>query len=195
MDEHMSLDAAMAAGDLQISEVFARERARLAAFIRKRVRDVADVDDILQDVFYELVEAEHAMRPIERVAGWLYRVARNRITDRFRARRREPLATAVAEDALRADPELSLADWLPAADTPETAYAQDVLLEELDAALDELPAAQREAFVAHELEGVSFKELADRTGVGVNTLLSRKRYAVLHLRRRLEEIYQEFNEP
>jgi RNA polymerase sigma factor (sigma-70 family) len=195
MDEHMSLDAAMAAGDLQISEVFARERARLAAFIRKRVRDVADVDDILQDVFYELVEAEHAMRPIERVAGWLYRVARNRITDRFRARRTEPLATAVAEDALRADSELSLADWLPAADTPETAYAQDVLLEELDAALDELPAAQREVFVAHELEGVSFKELADRTGVGVNTLLSRKRYAVLHLRRRLEEIYQEFNEP
>jgi RNA polymerase sigma factor (sigma-70 family) len=195
MNEHLSLDVAMADGRRGIADVFARERQRLAAFIRKRVRDVADVDDIVQDVFYELVAAGHAMRPIERVVGWLYRVARNRITDGFRARRMQPLESVVPEDALRADPELSLADLLPAADTPERAYAQNVLLEELDAALDELPAAQREVFVAHELEGVSFKELAERTGVGVNTLLSRKRYAVLHLRHRLEEIYQEFNEP
>ncbi len=178
----------MADGSRGIAEAFARERARLKAFIRKRVRDLADVDDILQDVFYELVAAERAMQPIQRVAAWLYRVARNRITDRFRAdRRSEPL-----EEVLHDEP--SFMELLPADDTPEAAYARAVLLEELDAALDELPAEQREVFVAHELEGVSFKDLADRTGVGVNTLLSRKRYAVLHLRRRLHAIYEEFKQ-
>jgi RNA polymerase sigma factor (sigma-70 family) len=195
MDESLKLNAAMAEGNRSISEVFARERGRLKAFIRQRVRDIADVDDILQDVFYELVEAETAMRPIQQVVGWLYRVARNRITDRFRALRRvqrlEPMPDADVPDG---EPEPSLADLLPSGDTPEAAYARGLLLEELDAALDELPVEQRDVFVAHELEGSSFKDLAARTGVGVNTLLSRKHYAVLHLRRRLQAIYEEFVE-
>lgn len=186
----------MAEGNRSISDAFARESARLKAFIRRRVRDVADVDDVLQDVFSELVEAERATQPIERVAAWLYRVARNRITDRFRvARRTQPLESPSAEPALDAGGEPSLLDLLPAGDTPEAAYARDVLLEELDVALDELPEDQRDVFVAHELEGVSFRDLAERTGVPVNTLLSRKRYAVLHLRRRLQSIYEEFTEP
>ena len=185
----------MAEGGRGIAEAFAREGARLKAFIRKRVRDVADVEDILQDVFYELVEAERAMQPIERVAAWLYRVARNRITDRFRVSgRTQSLESATGEPSIDEGSELSVLDLLPAGDTPEAAYARDVLLEELDAALGELPAEQREAFVAHELEGLSFKDLAARTGVSVNTLLSRKRYAVLHLRRRLHVIYEEFTE-
>ena len=188
--------APMAERNRSISEAFAREGARLKTFIRKRVRDVADVDDILQDVFSELVEAERATQPIERVAAWLYSVARNRITDRFRAARRtQPLESSPTEPALDADVEPSVLDLLPTGDTPEAAYARDVLLEELDSALDELPAEQRDVFVAHELEGESFKDLADLTGVGVNTLLSRKRYAVLHLRRRLQSIYEEFTEP
>ena len=188
--------AHMAEGNRSISEAFARESARLKSFIRRRVRDVADVDDILQDVFSELVEAERATQPIERVAAWLYGVARNRITDRFRAARRtQPLESSPAHSTLDTDGEPSVLDLLPAGDTPEAAYARDVLLEELDAALDELPAEQRDVFVAHELDGKSFKELADRTGVSVNTLLSRKHYAVLHLRRRLQAIYEEFTEP
>jgi RNA polymerase sigma factor (sigma-70 family) len=195
MDENLSLSAVMAEGSGGIAEAFAREGTRLRAFIRKRVRDVADVEDILQDVFYEFVEAERAMRPVERVAAWLYRVARNRITDRFRASRRtQPLESATGEQSIDEESDLSVLDLLPAGDAPEAAYARDVLLEELDAALDELPAEQREAFVAHELEGLSFKDLAARTGVSVNTLLSRKRYAVLHLRRRLHTIYEEFTE-
>jgi RNA polymerase sigma factor (sigma-70 family) len=185
----------MAEGSGGIAEAFAREGARLRAFIRKRVRDVADVEDILQDVFYEFVEAERAMQPIERVAAWLYRVARNRITDRFRASRRmQPLESTPGEQLLEGESALSVLDLLPAGDTPDAAYARGVLLEELDAALDELPAEQREVFLAHELEGVSFKDLAVRTGASVNTLLSRKRYAVLHLRRRLQAIDQEFTE-
>jgi RNA polymerase sigma factor (sigma-70 family) len=185
----------MAEGSRTIAEAFAREGARLKAFIRKRVRDVADVEDILQDVFSELVEAERAMQPIGRVAAWLYRVARNRITDRFRVSgRTQSLESATGEQSLDEESELSVLDLLPAGDTPEAAYARDVLLEELDAALDELPAEQREAFVAHELEGLSFKDLAARTGASVNTLLSRKRYAVLHLRRRLHAIYKELTE-
>jgi RNA polymerase sigma factor (sigma-70 family) len=193
MDENLSLGVGMAEGSRTISEAFAREGARLKAFIRKRVRDVADVEDVLQDVFYELVEAERAMQPIGSVAAWLYRVARNRITDRFRVSgRTQPLESAAREQSIDEESELSVLDLLPAGDTPEAAYARDVLLDELDAALDELPAEQREAFVAHELEGLSFKDLAARTGASVNTLLSRKRYAVLHLRRRLHAIYEEF---
>jgi len=199
MDGHLSVGAAltpMAERNRSISEAFAREGARLKAFIRKRVREVADVDDILQDVFSEFVEAERATQPIERVAAWLYSVARNRITDRFRAARRtQPLESPSIEPALDIDGELSVLDLLPAGDTPEAAYARDVLLDELDSALDELPEEQRDVFVAHELEGASFKELAEQTGVSVNTLLSRKRYAVLHLRRRLQSIYEEFTEP
>ena len=185
----------MAERNRSISEAFAREGARLKAFIRKRVREVADVDDILQDVFSEFVEAERATQPIERVAAWLYSVARNRITDRFRAARRTQPLESSAEPVLDVDGEPSVLDLLPAGDTPEAAYARDVLLDELDSALDELPEEQRDVFVAHELEGASFKELAEQTGVSVNTLLSRKRYAVLHLRRRLQSIYQEFTEP
>ena len=151
-----------------------------------------EVEDILQDVFYELVAAYRLMKPIEQVSAWLFRVARNRIIDLFRKKR--PAASTndfldIAEDG----DQLSLEDLLPSADAgPESAYARSVLLDELDAALDELPEEQREVFVAHELEGRSFKELAAATGVSVNTLLSRKHYAVLHLRERLQAIYDEF---
>ena len=174
-----------------ISEVIQRERRRLFHFIRKRVDDEGDAEDILQDVFYELTEAYRLMKPVEQVGAWLYRVARNRIIDRFRKRRPEgrgeiPLDASV-EDALR------LEDLLPSPDAgPEAMYARSVLLEELDAALDELPEEQREVFIAHEINGRSFKQLAEETGLSINTLLSRKRYAILHLRRRLQAIYEEF---
>ena len=151
-----------------------------------------DAEDILQDVFYELVEAYRMMKPVEQVTAWLFRVARNRITDRFRKRSRDALRNepaSVAEDGET----LLLEELLPSPDAgPDAAYARSVLLEELDEALDELPAEQREVFIAHELMGYSFKELAAETGVSVNTLLSRKHYAVLHLRERLQAIYDEF---
>ena len=173
----------------RISEVIGRERRRLFHFIRKRVDDDGDAEDILQDVFFELIEAYRLMRPVEQVGAWLYRVARNRIVDRFRKRRPEaelPL-NAAEEDALR------LEDLLPSPDAgPEAMYARSVLLEELDAALGELPEEQREVFIAHEMDGRSFKQLAAETGLSINTLLSRKHYAILHLRRRLEAIYEEF---
>jgi RNA polymerase sigma factor (sigma-70 family) len=176
----------------RISAAITRERSRLRNFVRKQVGDESDAEDILQEVFYELVQAYRLMRPIEQVGAWLFRVARNRITDLFRKRRADPLrgnTTAEAEDG----EQLLLEDLLPSPDAgPEAAYAREVLLEELDAALDELPEDQREVFVAHELEGWSFNELAAATGLSVNTLLSRKHYAVLHLRRRLRAIYDEF---
>ncbi len=177
--------------DQRISEVVRRERARLGNFIRRRVPDPRDAEDILQDVFYELVEANRLLMPIEHVTAWLFRVARNRITDLFRKRQPESFADATAggldEEMVR------LEELLPSPDAgPEAMYARNVLLEELELALDELPEAQRDVFVAHELEGRSFKELAAETGVSVNTLLSRKRYAVLHLRKRLQTIYDEF---
>ncbi|MBV8200288.1 MAG: sigma-70 family RNA polymerase sigma factor [Acidobacteria bacterium] len=176
--------------DRRISEAVAREQRRLREFIRRRVPDEGEVEDILQDVFSELVEAFRLAQPIEQIGAWMFRVARNRITDLFRKRRPESLAAARApgEDG---EP-LQLADLLasPAAG-PEAAYAAGVLLEELAAALDELPAEQREVFLAHELEGASFKDIAAATGVSVNTLLSRKHYAVLHLRRRLRAIYDD----
>jgi RNA polymerase sigma factor (sigma-70 family) len=175
----------------RISEVIQRERLRLLHFIRKRVDDDGDAEDILQDVFYELTEAYRLMKPIEQVGAWLYRVARNRIIDRFRKIRPDagpdfPLNAGEADSR-------QLEDLLPSPDAgPEALYARSVLLEELDAALEELPEEQREVFVAHELEGRSFKQLAEESGVSVNTLLSRKHYAVLHLRRRLQAIYDEF---
>jgi RNA polymerase sigma factor (sigma-70 family) len=173
----------------RISEVIQRERRRLFHFIRKRVDNEGDAEDILQDVFFELIEAYRLMKPVEQVGAWLYRVARNRIIDRFRRRRPEaevPL-NASEEDALR------LEDLLPSPDAgPHAMYARNVLLEELDAALEELPEEQRDVFIAHEMEGRSFRELAEQTGLSINTLLSRKRYAVLHLRRRLQAIYEEF---
>jgi len=174
----------------RISEVVTREQSRLRNFIRRRVPDPRDAEDILQDVFYELVEANRLLMPIEHVTGWLFRVARNRITDLFRKTRPASFSdTAVAgeEDEL-----LRLEDLLPSPDAgPEALYARSVLLEELALAVHELPKEQREVFVAHELDGRSFKELSAETGVSVNTLLSRKRYAVLHLRRRLQGIYDE----
>ena len=181
----------MSQQDRQITEIVAAERSRLRNFIRRRVPDPRDAEDILQDVLYELVEANRLLMPIEHVTGWLFRVARNRITDLFRKKRPESFSdAAVAGD----DEELLwVEDLLPSPNAgPEALYARSVLLNELELALDELPDEQREVFVAHELEGRSFKEMAAETGVSVNTLLSRKRYAVLHLRERLQSIYDEF---
>ena len=177
--------------DQRISEVVEREQSRLRSFIRNRVGDRADAEDILQDVFYELVEAYRLMKPVELVSAWLFRVARNRIIDLFRKREPEESTNdpmVVAEDG----EEFTLEDLLPSPDAgPEAAFARSVLLEEIDAALDELPEEQWDVFVAHELEGRSFKELAAETGLSLNTLLSRKHYAVLHLRERLQVIYDE----
>jgi RNA polymerase sigma factor (sigma-70 family) len=181
--------------DRRIVETVERERGRLRKFIRKHVAR-EDVEDVLQDVFFELVEAQRLMKPIEQAGAWLFRVARNRIIDRFRRKRPVSLedAAPVRDPDGSASPR-SLEDLLPSPDAgPEAAYARRVLLEELGAALDELPEEQRFVFVAHELEGRSFRELAAETGVSVNTLLSRKHYAVLHLRRRLQNIYDEYKE-
>jgi RNA polymerase sigma factor (sigma-70 family) len=177
--------------DQRISETLKREQSRLRNFIRRRVPDPRDAEDILQDVFYELVEANRLLMPIEHLTGWLFRVARNRITDLFRKKKPESfsdLAVLNEEDEL-----LRLEDLLPSPDAgPAAIYARGVLLEELERAVDELPAEQREVFIAHEVEGRSFKQIAAETGVGVNTLLSRKRYAVLRLRARLEDVHDEF---
>ncbi len=192
MDEALKSRWPMVEQDQRISEAVSREQPRLRSFIRKRVADPGDAEDILQDVFYELVEAYRMMKPVEQVTAWLFRVARNRITDRFRKRSREALRTEPAKVADDGE-ELLLEELLPSPDAgPDAAYARSVLLEELDEALDELPAEQRDVFVAHELMGYSFKELAAQTGVSVNTLLSRKHYAVLHLRERLQAIYDGF---
>ncbi|MFY9789869.1 MAG: sigma-70 family RNA polymerase sigma factor [Candidatus Sulfotelmatobacter sp.] len=192
MDEALKSRWPMVEQDQRISEAVSRERPRLRSFIRRRVADPGDAEDILQDVFYELVEAYRMMKPVEQVTAWLFQVARNRITDRFRKRSREALRTEPAKVADDGE-ELLLEELLPSPDAgPDAAYARSVLLEELDEALDELPAEQREVFVAHELMGYSFKELSAQTGVSVNTLLSRKHYAVLHLRERLQAIYDEF---
>ena len=177
--------------DQRISEVVKREQSRLRNFIRRRVPDPRDAEDILQDVFYELVEANRLLMPIEHVTGWLFRVARNRITDLFRKKRPESFGDSAAAD--EEGEVLEIEDLLPSPDAgPEALYLRSVLLDELELAVDELPEEQREVFVAHELEGHSFKEMAAETGVGVNTLLSRKRYAVLHLRERLQSVYDEF---
>ena len=184
--ERMSLEQ-----DRRISDVVDREQSRLRNFIRRRVPDPRDAEDILQDVFYELVEANRLLMPIEHLTGWLFRVARNRITDLFRKKKPESLSAAVV--ASDEDEPLLLEDLLPSPDAgPDALYARSVLLDELDDALDELPDEQREAFVGHEIEGRTFKEMAAASGVSVNTLLSRKRYAVLHLRQRLQSIYDEF---
>ena len=176
--------------DRRISEVVRRERSRLRNFIRRRVADPRDAEDVLQDVFYELVEANRLLMPIDHVTGWLFRVARNRITDLFRKKRTESVREAAVAD--EDGEELRLEDLLPSPEAgPEALYARNVLLEELELAVDDLPEEQRDVFVAHELEGRSFKEMAAATGVSVNTLLSRKRYAVRHLRERLRRIHDE----
>ena len=180
----------MASQDRSITDTFERERGRLRGFIRRYVPNLADAEDIVQEVFFEFVEAARLLKPIEQAGAWLFRVARNRISDRFRRRRLE--SGDSAEVAMIDGEPLSLADLLPDPDaSPEAAFARVLLLDELDAALDELPDEQRMVFIAHELEGRSFKALSDETGIGINTLLSRKRYAVLFLRRRLQSIRDE----
>jgi len=189
MNEALTIDR-MTDQDRRISQAIVREESRLRKFIQRRVPDASDVEDILQEVFFELVEAVRLLKPIEQVGAWLFRVARNRIIDRFRKRAPAPLRDVSVDDQA-----FALDELLPSREAgPEAMYARAVLLDELEAALDELPKEQREVFIAHELEGRSFKELATETGVSVNTLLSRKHYAVVHLRRRLRDIYNEFNE-
>ncbi len=181
--------------DQRISEVVKREQSRLRNFIRRRVPDPLDAEDILQDVFYRLVEANRLLMPIEHVTGWLFRVARNRITDLFRKKEPENFSEIEAAQEEEEDESLQFEDLLPSPDAgPEALYTRNVLLGELQRAVAELPKEQREVFVAHEFDGRSFKELSAETGVSVNTLLSRKRYAVLHLRERLQRVYDEFME-
>jgi RNA polymerase sigma factor (sigma-70 family) len=176
--------------DEQIAEVVDREKSRLRRFIRRRVHDRWDAEDILQEVFYELVEANRLLMPIEHVTGWLFRVARNRITDLFRKKSRLRFSEGAGVD--QDDEPLYLRDLLASPDAgPEALYARRLLLDALELAIEELPPEQREVFVSHELEGRSFKEMAAASGVSVNTLLSRKRYAVRHLRERLGSLYDE----
>jgi RNA polymerase sigma factor (sigma-70 family) len=192
MDKAASTTRIMAEPDQRLTETIGREQGRLRNFIRRRVADESDAEDILQDVFYELIEAYRLTKPIEQVGAWLYRVARNRIIDRFRKKKPEPFSAARETDEEGGD-SLSLEELLPSPDAgPEAAYARSILLEELEAAIDELPEEQREVFLAHEFEGISFKEMSAETGVSVNTLLSRKHHAVLYLRRRLQSIYDDF---
>jgi RNA polymerase sigma factor (sigma-70 family) len=190
MNESASITS-MSEQDRQISEIIAEERSRLRNFIRKRVSNEADVEDLLQEVFFEVIEAHRLMEPVQRWSAWMFKVARNRIIDLFRRRR---IAEAASDPALSQEARaVLLQDVLPSPEAgPAEAYARTVLLDEVEEALEELPEEQREVFVAHEIEGYSFKEIAARTGVSVNTLLSRKHYAILHLRRRLQDIYNEF---
>jgi RNA polymerase sigma factor (sigma-70 family) len=191
MDEALRKQWMMAEQDERISEAIDRDKTRLRNFIRRRVADPSDAEDILQEVFYELVETYRLMKPIEQVGAWLFRVARNRITDLFRKKKPEASTNdpVVAEEG----ESLTVEDLLPSRDAgPEAAYARTVLLDELEDALAELPDEQREVFLAHEIEGRSFKDLAVETGLSVNTLLSRKHYAVIHLRERLRAVYDEF---
>jgi RNA polymerase sigma factor (sigma-70 family) len=187
-----SLDQATAEQDQWIAQAVEREGSRLRNYIRKQVLDREATEDILQEVFLELVEAYRLLKPIEQVSAWLFRVAKNRIIDRFRGRKLDSLNTGKpGEDD---DVPVTLEDLLPSLESgPEATYARMVLLEEIDEALQEMPEEQRSVFIAHEWEGVPFKELSAQTGVSVNTLLSRKHYAVTHLRRRLRSIYEEFN--
>jgi RNA polymerase sigma factor (sigma-70 family) len=190
MEEPPSI-ALMTERDRQISEIIAKQRSRLRNFIRKRVPNEADAEDLLQEVFFEVIEAYRLMEPVQQWSAWMFRVARNRIIDLFRKKRlgayeNDPVAVSDEGETLR------LEDMLPSPDAgPAEAYARTILLDEIEEALDELPEEQRDVFTAHEIEGYSFKEIAARTGVSVNTLLSRKHYAVLHLRRRLQAIYDE----
>jgi RNA polymerase sigma factor (sigma-70 family) len=190
MGEPWSITA-MAERDRQLSEIIAEQRSRLRNFIRRRVPDPSDAEDIVQEVFYELVEANRLLMPIEQVTGWLYRVARNRIIDLFRKKKPERFSDAAIENE---DGEvLQVEDLLPSPDAgPEAPFFRNILLDELELAIDELSDEQREVFIAHEIDGRSFKELSAETGISVSTLLSRKRYAILHLRERLQNIYDEF---
>jgi RNA polymerase sigma factor (sigma-70 family) len=191
MQQALQKQVPMAEPDQRISEAIDREYGRLRNFIRRRVADPGDAEDILQDVFYELIAAYRLMQPIEQVTAWLFRVARNRIIDLFRRRKREQLRVAAQEQ----DPSgaSELLDSLPSPEAgPEAVRIRNLLLQELNGALDELPEEQREVFVAHELMGYSFSEMAARTGTGENTLRTRKHYAVQYLRERLRDVYDEF---
>jgi RNA polymerase sigma factor (sigma-70 family) len=192
MEEALDTKRSPAEQDRRISEAYERERSRLRSFIRRRVPDSGDADDILQEVFTELVEAYRMFQTIDQVGAWLFRVARNRIVDLFR-KKKPALLNDLARQLDDEGEELSVEELLPSPQAgPEAAFARLMLVEELEAALDELPSEQREAFVANEIEGVSFKDLAARTGVNINTLLTRKRLAVIYLRDRLKDIYEEF---
>jgi RNA polymerase sigma factor (sigma-70 family) len=175
--------------DQLISQAMERDEPRLRSFIRKHVADTGEAEDILQDVFYELIEAYRLMKPVEHVTAWLFRVARNRMIDLFRRKKPSSLNNPISAEE-DAD---TLEDLLPSADAgPEAAYARNLLLDALEEALDELPEAQRQVFIAHEVLGQSFKEISAETGLSVNTLLSRKHYAVLYLRQRLQSIHENF---
>ena len=189
-DELTGDSLTMAEQDRFIAEAMERDEPKLRRFIRRRVMDTADAEDVLQDVFYELIQAYRMMKPAEQVTAWLYRVARNRIIDLFRRKK----TVSLNEPAAAEYDAPSLEDLLPSADAgPEAVYARELLFEAVDEALEELPENQREVFIAHEFMGKSFKELSEETGVSVNTLLSQKRYAVLHLRKRLQEMKDEFD--
>ena len=189
MNEAASLEGMALEQAQRITEVVKREQSRLRNFIRRRVPDEFDAEDVLQDVFYRLVEANRLLMPIDHVTGWLFQVARNRITDLFRKKKPENFSDVAVETA---DDIVLLEDLLPSPDAgPDALYARSVLLDELEDALDELPEEQRQVFIGHEIEGLSFKEMAVETGVSVNTLLGRKRNAVLHLRERLQGVYDE----
>jgi len=183
----------------QIDDTVRRERGRLRAFIKRRVLDDGEAEDILQDVLYELVASYRRLQPLEEVGAWLFRVARNRITDFFRRKRPvtlDPAAQALEPAQTSDESEAAVIDelLLPAAAAPDAALARELLLEQLVDAVEELPPEQRDVFIAHELEGASFKEMAARSGVPVNTLLARKHYAVKHLRRRLQSTYDDWSE-
>lgn len=191
MKETLILERTQGEQNRRITETVEREQARLRSFIRRRVADSGDADDILQEVFAEFVEAYRLMQPIEQAGAWLFRVARNRIIDRFRKLRPQSLQDPVT--AGDGGEKLVIEDLLPSPEAgPDAAYARKVLIAELEEAIEELPREQRDVFIAHEIDGRSFKDLAEESGVSMNTLLSRKRYAVLHLRRRLQAIHQEF---
>jgi len=192
MDAALYPEMTRSAQDREIAATVRRERGRLLAFIRRRVLDTAEAEDVLQEALYELVAAYRLMQPVEQAGAWLMRVARNRIIDRFRRKRPELLADQALP--LDADEEGgSLEDLLPAPDEgPDAMAIRGMMLERIAAALEELPPEQRDVFVAQELEGASFKELSQRWNVGISTLLSRKRYALLHLRRRLRAAYDEW---
>ncbi len=193
MDVTLNDSSVTSEQDRKISAAVRREGGRLRNFIRRRVMDAAEAEDILQEVLYELVAAHRLMQPIEQAGAWLLRVARNRIIDRFRRKRAEPFGTRSPGRFDDDDEEGSLEDLLPSIEPgPEGEAIRQVLLEQVEDALDDLPPEQREVFIAHELEGASFKELAARWGVSVNTLLSRKRYAILALREQLQATYDEW---
>ena len=191
MDAALTDPLIAAAQDREIASTVQRERGRLLAFIRRRIADAAEAEDVLQEALYELVLAYRMMQPVQQAGAWLTRVARHRIIDRFRKHQPQPLADRRA--AQGEEPDEAFEDLLPAPDGgPESAVIRELLLGEIEAALGELPPEQREVFVAHELDGLSFRELSARSGVGVNTLLSRKRYAVLHLQQRLRAAWDDW---